>query len=112
MIIGLWQQPSGEAIQPQSIHLPLTTSAIVICLPFKALQGLHQSLRLSQLAQRESFCQLEAGDHLVVELLIVDDGDSQCRQAEAGSLPGHAPRSADGKVVLLHQLRHLVALAQ
>ncbi|MND35053.1 hypothetical protein D3C80_256800 [compost metagenome] len=86
--------------------------AIVICLSLKSLQSLHQPLRLGQFAQGQPLSKLKAGDHFVVELLIVDDGDRQCWQAEAGSLPGHAARSADGKIVSLHQLRHLVALAQ
>ena len=112
LIIRLLQQPGGEPIQPQPIHLLLAAASIVICLPFKSLQGLQQQLRLGQLAQSQPLGQLEAGDHLVVELLIVDDGHRQGRQAETGSLPGHAARSANGEVVLLHQLRHLVALAQ
>ncbi len=109
---GLGQQPGGEPIQPQPVHLLLAAAAVVVGLPLKVLQGLLQPLRLGQLAQGQPFGQLKAGDHMVVELLVVDDGHCQGWQAETGPFPGHAAGGADGEVVPAHQVGHLVALAQ
>ena len=75
------------------------------------MQGLQQPLRLGQLSQSQPLCQLKAGDHLIVKLLVVDDGHRQGRHAETGPLPGHAAGGTDGEVVPAHQVGHLVALA-
>ncbi|MNH12830.1 hypothetical protein D3C79_723830 [compost metagenome] len=76
------------------------------------MQRLFEPLRVGEFGKRQTFGQVEMSYHLIIELLIVDDGHRQGRQTKAGALPGHATCGANGKIMLLHQLCHLIALVQ